>query len=165
MVAALIAGRADRPARADARSAPVVPDQMDAMDALQVLREAEVPMALVHDEYGHFEGMVTPADLLAAIAGAFASDQDEGTDPPLVEREDGSWLVSGSLPADMLAERLGLALPEDRDYATAAGFALSVLRHLPTVGENFAAAAGGSRWSTWTAARSTSCWPAGRGLN
>ncbi|HWI86983.1 MAG TPA: hemolysin family protein [Sphingomonas sp.] len=120
-----------------ARSAPVVSDQMDAMNALEVLREADVPMAFVHDEYGHFDGIVTPADLLAAIAGAFVSDQDEDTDPPLVEREDGSWLVSGSLPADQMAERLCIDLPEDRDYATAAGFVLSVLKHLPTVGETF----------------------------
>jgi len=119
------------------RPAPVVSDQMDAMNALEVLREADVPMAFVHDEYGHFDGLVTPADLLAAIAGAFASDLDEDTDPPLVEREDGSWLVSGSLPADQMADRLCIDLPEDRDYATAAGYVLSVLKHLPTVGETF----------------------------
>jgi putative hemolysin len=119
------------------RPAPVVSDQMDAMDVLGVLREADVPMAFVHDEYGHFEGLVTPADLLAAIVGAFVSDQDDDTDPPLVQRNDGSWLVSGSLAADQLAERLCIDLPEDRDYATAAGFVLSVLKHLPTVGESF----------------------------
>jgi len=119
------------------RPVPFVSDQIDAMDALQVLRGANVPMAFVHDEYGHFEGIVTPVDLLAAIAGAFASDQDEDTDPPFVQREDGSWLVSGSSPADQLAEKLGIELPEDRDYATAAGFALSVLKHLPKVGETF----------------------------
>lgn len=119
------------------RPVPFVSDQIDAMDALQVLRGADVPMAFVHDEYGHFEGIVTPVDLLAAIAGAFASDQDDDTDPPFVQRDDGSWLVSGSAPADQLAERLGIELPEDRDYATAAGFALSVLKHLPKVGEMF----------------------------
>jgi putative hemolysin len=119
------------------RPVPFVSDQIDAMDALQVLRGADVPMAFVHDEYGHFEGIVTPVDLLAAIAGAFASDQDEDTDPPFVDREDGSWLVSGSASADQLAERLGIDLPEDRDYATAAGFALSVLKHFPKVGETF----------------------------
>jgi putative hemolysin len=123
--------------RALMREAPVVADQMDAMDTLAVLRDADVPMAFVHDEYGHFEGVVTPADLLAALAGVFASDSEEGTDPPLVERDDGSWWVSGSLPADALADQLGLNLPEDRDYATAAGFALSVLKHIPEVGERF----------------------------
>ncbi|MET0376916.1 MAG: hemolysin family protein [Rhizorhabdus sp.] len=114
-----------------------IPDHVDAMDALKALREAEVPMAFIHDEYGHFEGLVAPANLLAAIAGEFASDQDEDTDPPLVEREDGSWLVSGTLAADTLADRLGIDLPEDRDFATVAGFALWRLKHLPTTGESF----------------------------
>lgn len=119
------------------REAPVVPDRMDAMDTLNVLRGTEVAMAFVHDEYGHFEGIVTPADLLSALAGVFASDPGGGGDPPLVEREDGSWWVSGSLAADALADRLGIGLPEHRDYATTAGFALSVLKHIPEVGERF----------------------------
>ena len=136
IVGAFIEGR-PLDLRALLRAVPIVPDQMDAMNALTVLQSAEVPVAFVHDEYGHFEGLVTPADLLVALAGAFASDQDEHTDPPLVERDDGSWWVSGSVSADLLADRLGLRLPEDRDYATAAGFALSVLKHLPEVGERF----------------------------
>jgi putative hemolysin len=119
------------------RPAPVLPDQVDAMDALGALRRAEVPMGLVHDEYGHFEGIVTPANLLAAIAGDFASDAEPGDTPSLVVREDGSLLVSGQMPADALAERLGIDLPEDRDYATVAGLALAVLKHLPEEGELF----------------------------
>lgn len=117
--------------------ARIIPDQIDAMDALEALRESDLPMALVHDEYGHFEGIVTPLDLLIAIAGEFASDQDEGTDPAFFEREDGSWLLSGSTSADVMAEKLCLDLPEDREYATVAGYALSFLRRLPTVGEHF----------------------------
>lgn len=120
-----------------ARPAAIVPDQVDAMDALRILQRAEVPMALVHDEYGHFEGLVTPADLLQALAGEFASDQEEGDDPLIVERADGSLLLAGALPADAMAERLGIALPEDRDYATAAGHVLHCLRHLPHEGEIF----------------------------
>ena len=120
------------------RPAPVLPDQVDAMDALGALRRAEVPMGLVHDEYGHFEGIVTPANLLAAIAGDFASDVEPGDTPSLIVREDGSLLVSGQMPADALAERLGIDLPEDRDYATVAGLALAVLKHLPEEGEVFA---------------------------
>lgn len=119
------------------RLAPVAPDQMDAMNVLASLRKSDVPMALVHDEYGHFEGIVTPTDLLAAIAGEFASNEEDYDEPPLVAREDGSWLISGSLSADTLADRLGVSLPDDRGYATAAGFALSVLKRLPTVGEIF----------------------------
>ncbi len=120
------------------RTPSVVPDQLDAMDALEMLRTADVPMLMVHDEYGHFEGIVTPADLLSAIAGEFASDQDIGSEPHIVEREDGGFLISGAMPADMFAERLGLQLPEDRDYATAAGYVLWTLRHLPQLGERFA---------------------------
>jgi putative hemolysin len=123
--------------RALVRTAPVVADQMDAMDTMAVLRNADVPVAFVHDEYGHFEGIVTPADLLAALAGVFASNFEGGREAPLVEREDGSWWVSGSLPADVLSDRLGINLPHDRDYATTAGFALAILKHIPEVGERF----------------------------
>ena len=119
------------------REAPVIPDLMDAMDALAVLRAADVPLALVHDEYGHFDGIVTPGSLLAALAGAFAHDVDEDDDPPLVERDDGSWLVSGAASADVLSDRLGMRLPAERDFSTVAGFALSVLKHLPETGERF----------------------------
>jgi putative hemolysin len=107
------------------------------MDVLEALRHADVPMALVHDEYGHFEGIVTPVDLLAAIAGDFVSDQDEGDDPAMIDRDDGSWLVAGWMPADALAEKIGLTLPESRDYATVAGFALDVMKRLPKEGEHF----------------------------
>jgi putative hemolysin len=119
------------------RPAPVIPDLMDAMDALAVLRSAEVPLALVHDEYGHLDGIVTPGSLLAALAGAFANDMDEGEDPPCVEREDGSWLISGAASADLLSDRLGVAMPDDRDYSTVAGFALWVLKRIPETGETF----------------------------
>ena len=119
------------------RKAPVVIDQIDAMDALDALRRAEVPMALIHDEYGHFEGIVTPANLLAAIAGEFLSDIDPEESPNVVVRDDGSLLVAGTMAADALAERLGIDLPEDRDYATVAGLALAVLRRLPEEGESF----------------------------
>ncbi|KPF51928.1 UNVERIFIED_ORG: putative hemolysin [Sphingomonas sp. R1F5B] len=131
--------RGVEPALASLMKKPaIVPDRLDTMDALRVIQQAEVAMALVHDEYGHLEGIVTPADLLAAIAGNFVAHGDEGDAPMIVEREDGSLLIAGALPADAMADRLGIDLPEDRDYATAAGFALSVLRKLPTEGEHFA---------------------------
>jgi putative hemolysin len=119
------------------RNAPVIPDLMDAMDAMAVLRNADVPLALVHDEYGHLDGIVTPGSILAALAGTFANDIEQGEEPPLVEREDGSWLVSGAASADLLVDRLGVRMPDDRDYSTVAGFALSVLKHLPDTGEKF----------------------------
>ena len=130
---------AGKPVALDAilRKAEVVPDQLDAMDALRMLQQSGVGMAMVRDEYGHLEGVITPADLLDAIAGSFASHQDEDDEPELVERVDGSLLVAGSLPADALAERLEIDLPEQREFATAAGFVLWVLKKLPETGEIF----------------------------
>jgi putative hemolysin len=136
VVSCLIAGK-EIDLRALMKPAPVVPDQLDAMDAMNVLRDSEVPMAFVHDEYGHFEGLVTPGNLLTALAGKFISSADFDADPPLVERDDGSWWVSGSVSADAMADTLCISLPEERDYSTVAGFALSILKHLPEVGERF----------------------------
>ena len=119
------------------RKAEVVPDQLDAVDALRVLQQADIAMAMVHDEYGHLDGIVTPVDLLTAIVGDFASDQDPGDSPGIVERADGSLLVSGSLSADALADRLGLEYGEDREFATVAGYVLAVLKKLPAEGEWF----------------------------
>ena len=136
VVQALIEGR-PLDLAALAHPAPVLPDVIDAVDALGALRDASIPMALVHDEYGHFEGIVTPSDVLAAIAGAFRSDVDDHDDPPAVERDDGSWLIAGALPVDELAHRLGMPLAQERDYETVAGLALDKLRHLPQTGERF----------------------------
>ncbi|WP_095012429.1 hemolysin family protein [Tsuneonella mangrovi] len=136
VLAAMVAGeRVDLAALL--RKAEVIPDQLDAMDALRVLQQGEIAMAMVHDEYGHLDGIVTPVDLLTAIVGNFASDQDLGEAPTIVEREDGSLLVSGALPADQLADRLGIEFSEDREFATAAGYALSILKKLPEEGEHF----------------------------
>ena len=117
--------------------AEVVPDQLDAMDALRVLQSSDIAMAVVHDEYGHFEGIVTPVDLLTALVGTFASDQDEGDSPLLQERKDGSLVISGALSAAALADRLGRDSGEAREFGTAAGYALSVLKRLPIAGESF----------------------------
>ena len=115
-------------------TAPIVHDQADALDVLTTLKESDIPVALVHDEYGHFEGIVTPADILEAITGVFRADIEAG-DQEIVKREDGSWLLPGFLPADELADHLNFMLPENRDYETLAGFILSQMHRLPTTGE------------------------------
>ena len=119
------------------RRAEVIPDQLDAIDALRTLQQSEIAMAMVHDEYGHLDGIVTPVDLLTALVGSFASDQDIGETPTIIERDDGSMLVSGALPADQLADRLHLEFAPDREFATVAGYVLSVLKKLPQEGEHF----------------------------
>ncbi|MEE1610312.1 hemolysin family protein [Microvirga sp. CF3016] len=121
--------------RGHVQPAPVIPDTLYALDALATLRDAEVPMAIVHDEYGHFEGVVTPADALEAIVGAFRSD-GEAPEPDAIRREDGSWLLAGSMPVDEMAEVLGVTLPETRSYHTVGGLVISELQHLPNTGEH-----------------------------
>ncbi len=139
LLAQLLAGQ-PLDLRAATQPAPVVPDVADATQALAVLRAARVPMALVHDEYGHFEGIVTPANLLAAIAGALGPEPGNGEEAMASRREDGSWLLSGAMPADEMSELLDVPLPPDRDFETVAGFVLSRLRHLPETGEAFSVA-------------------------
>jgi putative hemolysin len=117
------------------RKAPIVHDNADALDVLATLREAEVPMALVHDEYGAFEGLVTPADALETIVGVFRADT-HADGPQAVQRDDGSWLLAGYMQADEMAEQLGIRLPPKRDYETVAGLVLAELHHLPETGES-----------------------------
>lgn len=116
------------------RTAPVVPDTADALDVLGKLRDAEIKMALIVDEYGHFEGLVTPADLLEAIAG-FSTGEIED-EPAAVQRADGSWLLAGWMAVDEMGDTIGFPLPTERSYQTVAGLVLSQLQHLPAVGEH-----------------------------
>lgn len=114
--------------------APVMPDTTDALDVMEKLRSADIKMALIVDEYGHFEGLVTPADLLEAIAG-FTTDKED-QEPAAVEREDGSWLIAGWMPVDEMAERIGFVLTPERSFQTVAGLVLAQMQHLPSVGEH-----------------------------
>jgi putative hemolysin len=118
------------------RDAPTVHDKADALVALEALRGSPVDMAFVVDENGTFEGLVTAADLLEAIAGRFAA-HEAGADPDAVRREDGSWLLAGWTPVDEMAELLKLALPRRRDCHTVAGFALARHGRFPRLGDTF----------------------------
>jgi len=109
LLAALARSEALDP-RAMMRSAPVVPDTADALAVLGVLREAKVPMALVHDEYGHLEGVVTPTDLTGTIIGDFGAEAEEAPEQA-VRRKDGSWLLAGAMPVDEAATSLASAYP------------------------------------------------------
>ncbi len=125
LLEAYLRGEAPDP-RPRVRPAPNVPDTADALDVLEVIKGAPVNMALVHDEYGHFQGVVTNADILEAIVGGSQTHESE---PDVVQREDGSWLIAGSMPVDEMADRLYIAIPQERSYHTAAGFVLDWLGH------------------------------------
>lgn len=134
---AFLAGRTPDP-REFVTPTPVVPDTADALDVINALKSSPLNMALVYDEYGHFEGVVTTSDILEAITGSFAWSPDTG-EPDVVVREDGSSLVSGAMALDAFTERFGLQLAGDTDFTTAAGWVLAELKRLPSVGECFEA--------------------------
>ena len=114
---------------------PVVMEHSDALDVMESIRKSKVQMALVVDEYGHFEGIVTFGDVLEVITGVY--NEEPGDDPVVVQRKDGSWLVAGWMPVDDLSERFKISIPKDARYETLAGFILANLNHLPAVGETF----------------------------
>jgi len=119
--------------RALVQEVPVVIDVADASVVIGQLRASSANIVLVFDEYGHFEGIVTPMDVLEGITGSFETPGEDERD--FLVREDGSFLVSGAMPVDEFAERLSLRLPEDREYETVAGFVLDHLGHIPRLGE------------------------------
>ena len=128
--------RGERPdVRAHVRPAPTIPDTVDALDVVEIIKKSSVHMGLVHDEYGQFEGVVTNADILEVIVGEFRTDEGP-PEPDAVLRDDGSWIISGSMSVDEMAERLSISIPQERLYHTAAGFVLSRLGHLPEIGES-----------------------------
>jgi putative hemolysin len=103
---------------------------------LDLFRSSTLHMALVVDEYGSFEGVVTTADILAAIAGEFQEDEGEA-ESAAVRRDDGSWLVDGGIDIDQLERYLDRRdLKSNDDYHTLAGFVLWELGHLPKVGDH-----------------------------
>ncbi len=130
-----LAGEEAPDLRALVLDAPVVSENASAFVVLEALRKSGAHMALVFDEYGHFEGVITAVDFLEAIAGAF---HDDGADEPaVVVREDGSFLVSGWMPIDEFAEAVGVPVGANPDFETVAGLVLDRLGHLPEVGETF----------------------------
>lgn len=128
--------------RGAARPSLLLPESLTAAQALPALREAEGHVALVVDEHGSVEGLVTLADVAASVVGGRERPGGEG--PEAVRREDGSWLLDGRLPVTRLAALLETELPEEDEgeYDTLGGFVLARLRRLPSEGEHF-------EWAGW----------------
>jgi putative hemolysin len=100
-------------------------------------------MAIVLDEHGTVQGIVTPTDILMGIAGEFPIEEAD-LGPSAVRREDGSWLLDAHMPVfevERILDVRGLAV-DDAEYTTLAGFVLSQLGHIPPVGESFV-------WKNW----------------
>ena len=120
----------------------VVPEGVYVLNLLDMFRGEGVHMAIIVDEYGATEGIVTLADILEAITGDLP-ELGEEPEVGLVERLDGSWLVDGALPIDEFEDRVKVrGLRDAGDFETVAGFALHQMERLPSVGESFIAEAG-----------------------
>ena len=124
--------------RALARQPLFLPDTMPAPRALERFKQTGIHAALLVDEFGGIDGLVTIIDMMEAIVGDIPSAGDIA-EPPIVRREDGSWLVDGLLDVKDLKTLLGLAqMPDEPDYQTLGGFVVTRLGRLPRVGDTFA---------------------------
>jgi putative hemolysin len=123
--------------RADLREAPVVHEATPVLSVIEILRASPLHLALVVDEYGGLEGMVTATDILEAIIGELGASED-AEEAEIVRREDGSWLMDGGISIDRLKDLLSVReLPGEGEYETLAGFALHQLARIPNPGDHF----------------------------
>lgn len=113
---------------------PMIHESLPAIAVIDKLRNSKDHMLLVFDEYGHFTGVITPMDILGAIAGGFDAEQFD--EAKVIEREDGSLLVSGWMPVDEFANQLKLTLKDDRSFETVAGLVIDRVTVPPHVGQH-----------------------------
>ena len=122
-----------------AEPALYVPETMTLMKLLEQFKRMHLPLALVVDEFGDVEGLVTLTDVIAAIVGDLPSEP--GEEPSIVRREDGSWLMDGTLDLETVLRTLGddsLLSDEDRQhYHTLGGLAMLALGRVPKTGDVF----------------------------
>jgi putative hemolysin len=116
-----------------------LPDGAKVEQALEQMQKKRVHLALVVDEHGGVEGMVTLEDLLEEIVGELSDEREEEVSP-IRALPDGSYSLSGSISVKDLNEGLGLDLPEEPDYNTLAGLILTRLGRIPAGGEELAVA-------------------------
>jgi putative hemolysin len=125
------------------KPAVFVPESLTGMELLENFRASPTSLALVVDEYGEVQGLVTPQDVFEAIAGEFKTPRIE--DAWAVPRKDGSWLLDGLIPIPELKDRLDLAHVPDEDvgrYNTLSGMMMFMLGHIPRTGD-------AAQWEGW----------------
>ncbi len=119
------------------RAPLVVHESTRILRLLDLFRESKMHFAVIVDEHGSIEGVVTPSDILTAITGELPEAANEEV-PEVVVRDDRSWLIDGRMPIDDVERTLAVGnMRSGDDYTTLAGFVLAQLGHLPTTGESF----------------------------
>ena len=119
----------------------VVPEGASILRALDLFRKKPVNTAVVVDEYGTIQGIVTRTDLLEAVAGDLP-DVDFGSDPKVTHRPDGSLLIDAAMPISEISDLDGFRKLPVGDFVTLAGFVLARLGHVPETGDQFV-------WDRW----------------
>ncbi|HZB90087.1 MAG TPA: hemolysin family protein [Stellaceae bacterium] len=136
LLALLLAGR-PFDIKSAVRPPIYLPNTVTALRALEIFKKSGAPMALVVDEYGDFEGVVTLQDILQSLVGDIAEPGDAASQA-IVRRDDGSWLVDGMVTIDEIKDLTGLhQLPGDDagDFHTLGGFMMARINRVPTVGD------------------------------
>ena len=117
-----------------------VPETLTMIELLEAFKKHRQHLALVIDEYGELQGLVTINNVMGTLVGDVASVEDE-LQPEIVQREDGSWLVDGNIPIERFREamKLDYKLPGEgmQAYRTLAGFAMMCLGRVPQVEDQF----------------------------
>jgi putative hemolysin len=135
-LAAIVRGTFGDP-RAMMAKPVMIPETTTALKAFAALKAGEVKTGLILDEYGGVAGLVTLADIMAAVVGDIPQTGDED-EPEMLRREDGSWLVDGSLAVESFLETLGHDDQSDeRGYETVAGLVLNVIGIIPRAGDRY----------------------------
>jgi len=126
--------------RAATRPPLYLPSTVTVLHVLEAFKTSGEPMALIVDEYGDLEGLVTQSDILEALVGDIPGSAD--ADQRVVQREDGTWLIDGMVGLDELRQLLGVShLPgEDADFHTLGGYMMARLNRVPMVADRIAAA-------------------------
>ncbi len=112
-----------------------VPNTVSVLRVLDMFKSSGEPMALIVDEYGDLEGLVTPSDILEALVGDIPGSSD--ADQRVVRREDGTWLIDGMVGLDELKQVLSLShlTGEDTDFHTLGGFLMARLNRVPMIAD------------------------------
>jgi putative hemolysin len=125
--------------RAATRLPLYLPNTVSVLRVLDVFKSSAEPMALIVDEYGDLEGLVTPSDILEALVGDIPGTGN--ADQRVVRREDGTWLIDGMVGLDELKQVLGLShlTGEDADFHTLGGYMMARLNRVPMIADRITA--------------------------
>ncbi len=122
------------------KKALAIPETIPALKCLELFRQSGFHIALVFDEYGGLQGLVTLNDIFDNIVGDLATMYNPEEDAEAFQRDDGSWLVDGMLPVEDLKDLLKLRELAEEDtyqYQTVGGFVMTLLGHIPRAGDKF----------------------------